>query len=175
MGRAPAFACVPAVLVLGGLGLLAAGCGGSGAAPKDAATSTGTTTTSSAPLARAAAFRSFRSCLRAHGVDLRLPRPRASNGKPVPPARGRGRRGIFLLQRLTAAQRKAFQTCRSKLPNGGRFRGFGGRRPAGRTNPAFAKYTRCLAGHGVEFGTRQQPAAFRKAQAACRSLLPTAG
>lgn len=166
---------VPLALVLGVAGLLVAGCGASGGS-KGATSTAGTTTTSSgAARTPAAALQSFRTCLSAHGVTLRRPAapPRAANGKPATRPRGRGRSAIFLLQRLTPAQRKAYQACRSKLPDSGRFRGFGGGRPGGRSNPAFAKYTRCLAQHGVKFGaTGQNRTAFRKAQAACRSLLP---
>lgn len=166
---------VPLALVLGVAGLLAAGCGGSGGSKSAASTASTTTTSASAARAPTAALQSFRTCLSAHGVTLRRPAapPRTANGKPITRARGRGRSATFLLQRLTPAQRKAFQACRSKLPNGGRFRGFGGGRPGGRANSAFAKYTRCLAQHGVKFGTTGQSAsAFRKAQAACRTLLP---
>lgn len=176
MGRARALACVPVVLLLGGLGLLAAGCGGSGNAAQGATTSTqSTTTAASTPLARPAAFRAFQSCLRAHGIDLHLPRLRPPARPPGAPRRGRS--GLFLLGRLTQAQRLAFRTCRGKLPKGagGRFRGGGPGRLRGAGSPAFARYTRCLAQHGVRFGTRQDPSAFRKAQTACRALLPSAG
>ena len=86
--------------------------------------------------------------------------------------------------KLTAKQRQAMAACRSKLPNGGRFRpgvgagrggfGFGRGGNGGPSSAAFKKYTQCLAKHGVTLGKgSQNPATFAKAQAACRSLLPT--
>jgi hypothetical protein len=82
---------------------------------------------------------------------------------------------------LTAKQQAAFTLCQSKLPAGARG-GAGGFRRGGtgaggaNGNPAFAKYTACLAKHGVKFGTSSAGSTtFAKAQAACRSLLPTPG
>jgi hypothetical protein len=86
------------------------------------------------------------------------------------PHGSRPRSGFFGGRNLTPAQQKAFQACRSKLPAGGRF-GTGAR--SGSSNPAFAKYTQCLAKHGVRFGAGGNRTKFAKAQAACRSLLPT--
>lgn len=168
---------------LGALGLLAAGCGGSSGG-KSAGGGVGTTTTiaagsggsggrsSSNGPARAAELQAFRSCLTAHGVT---PRGGRTGGGSSSRGQGQGRGG-GLFSRLTPAQRQAFRSCRSKLPNGGLFRGgSGARRPPGGASGAYTKYTRCLAQHGVTFGKAgQSPTAFRKAQAACRALLPSA-
>ena len=144
MARAAAFA-----LLLAGLGLGAAGCGGGGG------TAAGTTTTASS---RAAAFQSFETCLKGRGITL--------PSRPFGPTR---RPRAFTRRHLTPAQQKAFQACRSKLPSGGRS---GPGRRAGSRNPAFARYTQCLAKHGVKFGVAGDRTTFAKAQAACRSLLP---
>ena len=46
----------------------------------------------------------------------------------------------------------------------------------GGANPAFAKYTQCLAKHGVKFGTASASgAAFAKASKACAKLRPELG
>jgi len=158
-------------LLLAGLGFAAAGCGSSGGGIAAATTTTTTTTTTT----RTAAFQAFQTCLASKGV--RLPsRPFGQGFRPrtatttTPGTRPRG--GFFTRRNLSPAQQKAFQTCRSKLPAGGRF-GPGGRgRPFGSRNPAFAKYTQCLAKHGVKFGGAGDRTKFAKAQAACRPLLP---
>jgi hypothetical protein len=152
-------------LGLASLGVVAAGCGGGGGSAH----------------AGTSAFQAFESCLKSHGVTLPS-RPRGQGAPPdtgttstgTTPSRPRGGFGFFR-RNLTPAQQKAFQACRGKLPNGGRF-GPGTRRPGGGNNPAFARYTQCLAKHGVKFGAAgQSGSVFRKAQAACRSLLPAPG
>jgi hypothetical protein len=175
------------------LGLVVSGCGSgakAGAASATTAATTTTTTTATGPAGRSGpssvAFAAYRSCLKAHGVTTfgfrgAGGRPRTATGTtPTPPPtstsgqRPRGFRGT-----LTAKQRAAFQACRSKLPSGARSgRGFGrpGRSGGPGGNPAFARYTACLAKHGVEFGSHSAgTATFAKAQAACRALLPAPG
>ena len=167
-------------MLLAGLGFAAAGCGSSGGG-----SAAGTTTSSSAPATgttssnRGAALQAFQTCLKSKGVTLPA-RPFGQGNRPrtftapttttprTPGSRFRG--GFFGGRNLTPVQRKAFQSCRSKLPSGGRFFGTGPR--PGSNNPAFAKYTQCLAKHGVKFGAGGNRTKFAKAQAACRSLLP---
>jgi hypothetical protein len=178
MGRATAAA---ACLGLAALGLAATGCGSSSPSAAPASTTTAaTTTTARGP----AGFAAYQSCLKAHGVTLpafggfRGRRPGTGTTPRRPPApTATGERPPTVFRQLTAKQQAALAACRSKLPagtfaGGRRFRGGGG----GGTrngNPAFAKYTTCLKQHGVEFGsTSSNPAAFRKAQAACAKLLP---
>lgn len=161
-------------VLLAGLGFAAAGCGGAGAG-----SAAGTTTNSTTPTGsnRAADFQVFQTCLKSKGITLparpfrRGNRPRTFTAPTAttPRTPGSPPRGGFFGRNLTPAQQKAFQACRSKLPSGGRFRT--GPRP-GSNNPEFAKYTQCLAKHGVKFGLRGNRTTFAKAQAACRSLLP---
>jgi hypothetical protein len=149
-------------LILGGLiVLLAAGCGGASTASK---TTTATSTTgSSSGGARSAAFTAFQDCLKQHGVTGGLAFRRRAGGAPP-----QGQR-----KPPTAAQQKALQACRSKLPPGQQRFGPGGRRGAGGT--AFAKYTACLRQHGVTFGASSSGAKFRAASAACAKLRPKVG
>lgn len=174
MGRRSAVAAVAAAL-LGGLGLLAAGCGGGS---KAATTSAATTT---AARGNAAAFRAYQSCLKAHGVTIVLPRRTGAlpgNGQPPAARTGTtrttpGARAFGVFANLTAAQRKAAEACRSKLLAGGQVRRIGTNPGSRAANGALATYTQCLARHGVKFGApNQSAAAFRKAQAACKRLLP---
>jgi hypothetical protein len=180
-------------LTLASLGFVAAGCGGGGgsaSAGTAPATTTSTTTAaaasgSSSGFRNGAALQAFQSCLKSHGVTL----PSRPFGRGRPPSTGTTQtgttqtgttparpRGGFFGRNLTAAQQKAVQACRSKLPNGGRFGPGTGRSGGGGNNPTFAKYTQCLAKHGVKFGAAGQTRTkFQKAQAACRSLLPANG
>jgi len=150
-------------IALAALGFAAAGCGGGGGAA-------GTTSTTAST--RTAAFQAFQTCLKGKGVTLParpfgpVTRPKTVTA-PSPSARPRG--GFFTRRNLTPAQQKALQACRGKLPAGGRFAA--GRRFRS-SNPAFAKYTQCLAKHGVKFGVTGDRTKFAQAQAACRSLLP---
>jgi len=177
---------VTAALVLGALGFIVAGCGSSSAAPP-ATTSTTSTTTGTTGTGRfnTAAFQKYQSCLKAHGVTLPQFNRRPGTGGQTrtftgpPPGAGTSttqrRTGGFAgrFANLTPAQRKATQACQSVLPKGSFQFGQGGRARTGAGGAAFAKYTQCLAKHGVKFGqSGQSSAAFSKAQAACRSLLP---
>jgi hypothetical protein len=191
---------VAMVLVVVPLALLAAGCGGSSGSSAPATTTTAGA--SGVTGAGNAALTAFTSCLKQHGITTTGfggfgGRPRGATGRFGPtgasgrrfgpsgasgrfgPTGASGRRGGgFLGRNLTAAQQKAFTACRSKLPAGtGGFRtgGGGGAGGAG-ANPAFAKYTQCLAKHGVKFGTASASgAAFAKASKACAKLRPAVG
>jgi hypothetical protein len=170
------------------LALLAAGCGGSSKASAPPTTTAAGASGAAAGGARGAAFTAFASCLKAHGIATtgfggfgRRPggasgpigasgtRPRFDgSGPPGGPGAPGGN--------LTAAQQKAFTTCRSKLPSGtGRFGPGGGAGGGTSGNPAFAKYTQCLSKHGVKLGSSSAPAVFKKASAACAKLRPVLG
>jgi hypothetical protein len=168
-------ALVAGALLLGALGLLAAGCGSSGTnASRPPAASTTAKTTTAATTTRGnapPALRALQSCLKAHGVTLpaRPFRFRAGARPPATTTPARPRPfGRF--RNVSPKARQAFQACRSSLPNGGFRRPPGAFR--GNGAGAFARYTRCLAQHGVHFGRGSAPTkSFRKAQAACSSLL----
>jgi hypothetical protein len=181
MGRA---AVAAGCLALAALGLAAAGCGSSSPRAASAPATTARTTTGAGR--RTAAFGAFQTCLKAHGVATpgffggprgRLPGAGGpSRQRPAAPPPGTTPRPRDGFRPPTAKERAALAACRSKLPSG---TFAGGRRLPGRGgpngNPAFAKYTACLRRHGVTFGsTSSNPAAFRKAQAACAKLLPAA-
>ncbi|HEY2327403.1 MAG TPA: hypothetical protein VGH52_07965 [Gaiellaceae bacterium] len=176
-------------LALGALGFVAAGCGGSSAAAS-ATTQAATTTTGTG--AASANFQKFQSCLQSKGVTIpAFRRPTGTNrtftgtnrtftgprpGTGTTPRRTGAGFGGF--GNLTAKQRAALTACQKLLPNNGQGGGFFGRARTGggASNGAFAKYTQCLAKHGVKFGQQSAgSSAFAKAQAACRSLLPTPG
>lgn len=177
------------VVVIVPLALLAAGCGGSSGSSAPATTTNTAASGASGP--QSAAFTAFTSCLKQHGITTTGfggfgGRPRGASGRFGPagasgrfgPAGASGRRGGgFFGRTLTAAQQKAFTACRSKLPAGtGHFRPGGGGAGGGTANPAFAKYTQCLAKHGVKFGTASASgAAFAKASKACAKLRPAVG
>jgi len=195
MAKARWLTFVSAAALLGALGFVVAGCGSSSAAPP-ATTSTTTPTGGSGGSgatarnpAFEAAFQAYRSCLQSHGVAIprfngRRPargpsstNPTSTNRFPRPGGSG-GSGGFFgrFGANLTTKQRAAIQACRSKLPANGRLGGRGGFRSGGGngrpSSGAFAKYTQCLAKHGVKFGSAgQNPTTFAKAQTACRSLL----
>ena len=140
-------ASLAALAAVGALVAVAAGCGStSSAASAPATTAAGTTTTGAA-----AGFAAFQACLKQHGITVNFGgrgfrRPGAAGGTtPTPPPAG--------------------QTTTTPRPGG-----FGGG-----GNPAFAKYTACLRTHGVTFGsTSPNSTTYKKATAACRSLLPSA-
>jgi hypothetical protein len=161
--------------LLAALGVLAAACGGTS---KATVTQTVTTPASGNGAAGAGGgLQALRTCLQQHGVTLPQFTPRQRTGTtPTTTTRRRGGSGFFGGQGQTPAQQKAFQACQSKLPQGGfGFRGRNGNNPppGGSNNSGFAKYTSCLKKHGVTFGKTSSGSAFQKAQAACRSLLPT--
>jgi hypothetical protein len=175
------------VLVIVPLSLLAVGCGGSSSASAPPTTTSAGASGASGP--QSAALTAFTSCLKQHGITTTGfggfgGRPRGASGRFGPAgASGRfgasgasGRRAGGFGRNLTAAQQKAFTACRSKLPAGtGGFRPGGGA-GGGAANPAFAKYTQCLAKHGVKFGTASASgAAFAKASKACAKLRPAVG
>jgi hypothetical protein len=177
------------VAVVVPLALLAAGCGGSSNSSAPPTTTAAGASGPSGP--QSAALAAFTSCLKQHGITTTGfggfgGRPRGATGRIGPsggsgrvgPAGASGRRGGGFGRNLTAAQQKAFTACRSKLPAGtGRFRpGGAGGAGGGAANPAFAKYTQCLAKHGVKFGTASASgSAFAKASKACAKLRPAVG
>ncbi|HEY3962609.1 MAG TPA: hypothetical protein VGL84_08790 [Gaiellaceae bacterium] len=184
---------VVAALVVGALGFVVAGCGSSSASPPATTTTTTSASTTATGTGRfnSAAFQKYQSCLKAHGVTLPQFNRRPGTGGQTrtftgprtftaPPGTGTSttqqRSGGFAGRsaNLTPAQRKAAQACQSVLPKGSVGFGQGGRRTGGgASGAAVAKYTQCLAKHGVKFGqSGQSSAAFTKAQTACRSLLP---
>jgi hypothetical protein len=170
--------------VLAVLAFVAAGCGGSGSAAGSNVSATGasTTTPTTSTTGRSADFQAFSACLKAHGITLpnggffgRRPRSGTGTNPQAPPSGGSG---APPRRNLTAQQQKAFDTCRSTLPNGG---AFGGGRPGngapggpgGAQSPALARYTQCLKAHGVTFGGSSSPSTFQKAQAACAKYRPS--
>jgi hypothetical protein len=164
--------------LIAGLGLLAAGCGSSSTPSASAAATTTTGTNAQARARFGAGLQAFQTCLQQHGVTvLRFSGRRPPTGTaPTTTTTTRRPRGFGFQRNLSPAQQKAFQTCRAKLPQGGfGFRGGRGPNRSGppANNPAFAKYTQCLAKHGVKFGQTSNRSAFAKAQTACRSLLPS--
>ena len=185
MGKRVTILCLGALLAA--LGVLAAGCGGSSSATTVTVTTASSTTSANTQAGGrfGAGFQAFQTCLKNAGITVpqftRRPPAGTTQTTTTPTTTTRRRGGFFGAQRnLTPAQQKAFQTCRSKLPQGGF--GFGGRNGGGNGGPppqggftggAFAKYTSCLKKHGVTFGKSSSGTAFRKAQTACRSLLPS--
>jgi hypothetical protein len=113
--------------------LLTSACGSGSASAKGASSPS---PTSSAGRSRAA----FESCLKKNGITLpsRTPGPRGS---------GFGQKyGGF--GGMSPDQQKAFASCRSLLPGGGRFGGGGGF-----NSSAMQAYRTCLAAHGVTLPT----------------------
>ena len=155
--------------LLAALGVLAAACGGT---TKVTVTQTVTApAVGNGPARLGANLQAFRACLQQHGVTLPQFTPRTGTTQTTTT-----RRRFFGRQSQTPTQRKAFQACQSKLPQGGfgfRQRNGNGPPPGGFANGAFTKYTNCLKKHGVTFGKTSSGSAFQKAQAACRSLLPS--
>jgi len=171
-------------LVVLGLGLLTAGCGGSGS-----------TTSTTSQAARETAFLSYAQCMRAHGIPVSDPTVGA-NGivrLPRPSFFGAG-------QSPTAAQLAQLQQARSACQ--GDLKGITfGFNPA--SNPQFQaallKYAQCMRANGYNMpdptfttptttspptpGTFRGPfgainrsdPAFQKANTACRSILQAAG
>lgn len=172
MGSRRTLAAVPLLVVLA---VAAAGCGSSNKSASATTTTTAAGTTTPNGQGRQA-LAAFQSCLAAHGVKLngqfggRPPTGQSGTGQPPqgqpPTGQGQGKPAF------SAKQQKAFTACRSKLPAGARG-GFGQGGPGGgQSNPAFAKYTKCLRQHGVTFGATNNQAAFRKASAACAKYQP---
>jgi hypothetical protein len=184
--------------------LALAACGGSAKA-----SSSSTTTTT--PAGRGFRNAAFTTCLKDHGVTLP-----ARTGRPSGPSGVSGRRGRFGAggggggggffgggggaAGLSTKDQAAFNACRSKLPNGGRFGGGAG---GGANATALKAYLSCLSDHGVKVpktpaapsgasgpsgssgsgrgrfgnpfaGLRNDPK-FAAASTACRALLPARG
>src|SRR5579884_3148114 len=136
MGSRRIFAALSGAVVLGGLGFVVSGCGGSSSAATppaattvsaSASTSTPTSTTPSGRPrtgAFAADFQKFQSCLKSHGITIPSFQRRA-NGPPTFTTTGTtsttprrfGGGGFFGgLRNLSATQQKAMQACQKLLP-----------------------------------------------------------
>jgi hypothetical protein len=167
------------VLVVGASSLAACGGGSGSASSSDTDTSTSTAAASTAAGGAgangtsSAAFTKYAACLKKNGVDLPAGGPGGpgtGNGPPstdggangAPPAPG-GDRAKF---------QKAQQACASLQPAGanGGFPGAGGD-----NNAATAAFRNCLTINGVKDGTARTSEKFKKATAACASLLPKRG
>jgi hypothetical protein len=174
--------------------LALAACGGS-------ATASGSSTTTTTPTGRGARNAAFAACLKDHGVTL--PGGFGRGGPPGSrPSGASGPRGGFFGgdgAGLSTKDRAAFQACRSKLPNGGRFGG-----GFGANATALKAYLSCLGDNGVKVpkvstapigasgpsgpsgfavrggfrsplaGVRNDPH-FAAASKTCRALLPARG
>lgn len=109
--------------------LLTAGCGGGSSSSAKASPSAGNSSGSA---------QAFRDCLKKNGVTM--------------PSRGSGGGGGGF-QSMSADQQKAFQSCRSLMPNGGRF--------GGGFNPSeLAAFRTCMQSHGVTLPTNQPRPSF---------------
>jgi hypothetical protein len=168
------------VLVLGASSLAACGGGSGAASSSDTSTSTAATSTAAGGTAPSGtnntAFTKYAACLEKNGVDLPAggpgSAPGAGNGPPstdgggngnAPPVPGGGDRATF---------QKAQKACASLQPAGARggFPGAGGANAA-----ATAAFRNCLKINGVKDTTARTGAKFKKAMAACASLLPKRG
>ena len=167
-----------AVLVLGASTLAACG-GGSGAATgADTATSTAAASaTTGAPGANgpnSAAFAKYAACLKKNGVDLPAGGPGAPGAGNGPPSTNGGADGAAppVPGGDNSTFQKAQTACASLRPAGanGGFPGAGGANSA-----ATAAFRNCLKINGVTDGTARTGAKFKKALAACASLLPQRG
>jgi hypothetical protein len=163
--------------LLAALGVLAAACGGGSKATVTQTVTTSVSGSGNGTAGFGANLQAYRTCLQQHGVTLPQFTPRTRTGTTqTTTTRRRGGPGFFGRQAQTPAQQKAFQACQSKLPQGGfgfRQRNGNNPPPGGFAGGGFTKYTNCLKKHGVTFGKSSSGSAFQKAQAACRSLLPT--
>jgi hypothetical protein len=177
---------VGAVLTLLLTGLLLTACGSSS---KGSATTAATAATGATARKPGARFTQLRECLKKQGVTL--PDRRAEGG--APPSGGTGGAGGAGSgpQLPSGVNRTKLQQAFKKCGGG---TGFGsGRIPGGRFNDkqaqaALTKYAACLRENGVDVpkpntsgkgpvfdtkGIDTSSAAFKKAQAKCRSLLPS--
>jgi hypothetical protein len=119
----------------------------------------------------------FTECLRKNGVTLPTGRPSGmAGGRPTgrPTARPSGGFGGF--RSMDPAMSKAFEACRSLMPQGGRG-GFGGRR--GADPQAMQAFRTCMKDNGAELpadGRVRDPATtdpkVAKAYDKCKVLLP---
>ncbi|MBD3146512.1 PT domain-containing protein [Microbispora bryophytorum] len=167
------------------LAVTVTGCGGG---DDTAATTTTTTTTQAAAGggSSAGSQAAFTECLRKNGVTLPSGQPWGRpggrpSGRPTdrptarPTARPSGGFGGF--RSMDPAMSKAFEACRSLMPQGGRG-GFGGRR--GADPQAMQAFRTCMKDNGAELPAdgrvRRDPATAdpkaAKAYDKCKVLLP---
>ncbi|MBX6381666.1 MAG: hypothetical protein IRZ07_01635 [Microbispora sp.] len=153
------------------LAVTVTGCGGG---DDTAATSTPQAAAAASGVGSRAAFV---DCLRKNGVTLPSGRPFRPGARPSgrPTARPSGGFGGF--RSMDPAMSKAFEACRSLLPQGGRG-GFGGRGGAGAQ--ALQAFRTCMKDNGAELPAtgrvRDLRTADPKVAAAykkCKVLLPT--
>ncbi|TQS25391.1 hypothetical protein [Microbispora sp. KK1-11] len=154
------------------LAVMVTGCGGGDDTPATTTTQAAAGGGSSAD-PRAA----FTECLRKNGVTLPTGRPSGmAGGRPTgrPTARPSGGFGGF--RSMDPAMSKAFEACRSLMPQGGRG-GFGGRR--GADPQAMQAFRTCMKDNGAELPADGRVRALAttdpkvaKAYDKCKVLLP---
>lgn len=175
---------VLAFLVLLGLGLLAAGCGGSpsgtGVAQLTTTSSSTTTNSSSSASSKRGNPAAFSSCMRSHGVP-NFPDPDSKGGLTIKGGPGSG------LNPDSPQFRKAQSACAKYLPNGGKVD------PAAQAKAlkAALKFSACMRSHGLpnfpdpqasgggirltmgrSSGLDPRSPQFQAAERACRNELP---
>ncbi|MEU7888492.1 hypothetical protein AB0B54_23570 [Microbispora bryophytorum] len=157
------------------LAVTVTGCGGG---DDTAATTTTTTQAAAGGGSSAGPQAAFTECLRKNGVTLPSGRPWGRpGGRPTarPTARPSGGFGGF--RSMDPAMSKAFEACRSLMPQGGRG-GFGGQR--GADPQAMQAFRTCMKDNGAELPAdgrvRRDPATAdpkaAKAYDKCKVLLP---
>jgi hypothetical protein len=174
---------VAAVIGLGVLALLAAGCGGgssngvanvgSGASTTTAAAASSVSSSGSAQSANSAQLEKYSECMRSHGVPS-FPDPvnghlnlTVTKGGPLDPN--------------SPQFQSAAQACKSLAPSGL----VGGSAPSTSSQSQMLKFAQCMRSHGVKSfpdptgnggflisGNIQNSPDFRSAMQACRPLLP---
>jgi hypothetical protein len=158
------------VLVLGASGLAACGGGSGAASSSDTSTSTAAASTAAggagASGPNGAAFTKYVACLKKNGVDLPAGGPGGppGAGSGGPPSTGGGNGGP---PPQNAKFQKAQAACANLRPAGanGGFPGQG-------NGAATAAFRNCLKINGVTAASARTSAKFKKATAACASLLP---
>ena len=162
--------------MLGASSLAACGGGSGAASSSDTSTSTAAASTASggagASGPNGAAFTKYVACLKKNGVDLPAGgpggAPGAGNGPPS--TNGGGNGGPPPLGGDSAKFQKAQTACASLRPVGAN-----GGFPGGQNGAATAAFRNCLKLNGVKASTARTSAKFKKATAACASLLPQRG
>jgi hypothetical protein len=179
-------------LVALSVGVVAAGCGGSGSG-----SSTGTSTGTSSNAARETAFLSYAQCMRQHGVAVsdptvgangipELPRPTEFSNGQTPTTAQRTQmqaartacssdlKGITF--GFNAANNTAFQAALLKYAQCMRTNGFNMPDPTFNSTPSSGgTSTGSGAARGPFGGLNRNSPTFQKANTACRSILQSAG
>jgi hypothetical protein len=162
------------ILVLGASGLAACGGGSGAASSSDTSTSTAAATTAAggagASGPNGAAFAKYAACLKKNGVDLPAGGPGGppGAGSGGPPSTESGGNGGQPPQGLNNAKFQKAQAACAKLRPAGANGGF----PGQGNSAATAAFRNCLKINGVTTATARTSAKFKKATAACASLLP---